>query len=177
MSTGTTGCDQEQLPIHEDAARLPRQVHVADEEWYLSEPLIAVYFCTACSFCSALPAVIASGGFLFVDYPFFNVGIELSVPAVVTNPTLTAVQSAINIVAKQVIITTCEPGSLFGASTDLHNASCIPRYAALVSMIHYWSQQAHFLMCMQPDLRCSAVCTDARYVAPTHKAWAHYCSS
>ena len=43
-----------------------------------------------------------SGGVLFVEHPFFNVGVELSVPAVVTNPTLTAIQSAINAVAKQV---------------------------------------------------------------------------
>ena len=43
-----------------------------------------------------------SGGFLFVEHPFFNVGVELSVPSVVTNPTLTAIQSAINAVAKQV---------------------------------------------------------------------------
>ena len=43
-----------------------------------------------------------SGGFLFVEHPFFNLGVELSVPAVVTNPTLVAIQSAINAVAKQV---------------------------------------------------------------------------
>ena len=49
-----------------------------------------------------------SGGFLFVEYPFFNVGIELSVPAVVTNPTLHAVQAAINVVAKQVRLAACE---------------------------------------------------------------------
>ncbi len=45
---------------------------------------------------------MCSGGFLFVEHPFFNVGVELRAPAVVTNPTLTAIQSAINAVAKQV---------------------------------------------------------------------------
>ena len=53
---------------------------------------------------TSAPCCHGSGGFLFVEYPFFNVGLELSVPAVVTNPTLHAVQSAINVVAKQVIL-------------------------------------------------------------------------
>ena len=44
----------------------------------------------------------ASGGFLFVEHPFFNVGVELAVPAVALNPSLAAIQVAINAVAKQV---------------------------------------------------------------------------
>ncbi len=87
------------------------------------------YLLHAWSSCSPFPAAVASGGFLFVDYPFFNVGIELSVPAVVTNPTLTAVQSAINMVAKQVIITTCEPGSLL-----VQARTCIVHRAYLVML-------------------------------------------
>ena len=61
-----------------------------------------------------------------MDYPFFNVGIELSVPAVVTNPTLHAVQAAINIVAKQVRGTTCDPDHYL---SKRGRRACAPRSA------------------------------------------------
>lgn len=43
-------------------------------------------------------------GALPTEQPFFAVGIELSVPSVGLNPSLQAIQTAINAVAKQVSI-------------------------------------------------------------------------
>lgn len=45
----------------------------------------------------------ASGGFLFVERPFFDVNVELSVPYVVLNPSLDDIQRAVNSIAKKVL--------------------------------------------------------------------------
>lgn len=45
----------------------------------------------------------ASGGFLFVERPFFDVDIELTVPNVSMNPSLDDIQAAINSTAKKVL--------------------------------------------------------------------------
>ncbi len=44
----------------------------------------------------------SSGGFLFVERPFFDVNVELSVPSVTMNPNLDDIQGAINTTAKKV---------------------------------------------------------------------------
>jgi dynein heavy chain len=44
-----------------------------------------------------------SGGFLFLERPFFDVNVELSVPYVMLNPPLEDVQRAVNGVAKKVL--------------------------------------------------------------------------
>ena len=44
-----------------------------------------------------------SGGFLFVERPFFDVNVELAVPHVVLNPSLEDIQRAVNNVAKKVL--------------------------------------------------------------------------
>eukprot|EP00899_Mesostigma_viride_P009796 jgi/Mesvir1/18818/Mv04309-RA.2 len=44
-----------------------------------------------------------SGGFLFVDRPFFDVDVELSIPNVSMNPSLEDIQGAINTTAKRVL--------------------------------------------------------------------------
>ena len=45
----------------------------------------------------------SSGGFLFVERPFFDVDVELTVPTVTMNPPLEAIQSAVNSVAKKIL--------------------------------------------------------------------------
>lgn len=44
----------------------------------------------------------SSGGFLFVERPFFDVQVQLSVPHVTMNPALNDIQAAINSTAKKV---------------------------------------------------------------------------
>eukprot|EP00798_Chlamydomonas_sp_ICE-L_P031303 gene31303-6451_t len=46
-----------------------------------------------------------AGGFVFMERPFFNVDVELKVPNVAMNPSLTDIQSAINICAKKILTT------------------------------------------------------------------------
>ena len=38
----------------------------------------------------------ASGGFLFLERPFFDVNVELTIPSVIMSPSLEDIQSAIN---------------------------------------------------------------------------------
>jgi dynein heavy chain len=45
----------------------------------------------------------SSGGFLFVERPFFDVDVELTIPNVSMNPTLEDIQGAINATAKKVL--------------------------------------------------------------------------
>ena len=45
----------------------------------------------------------SSGGFLFVERPFFDVDVELAIPNVVMKPSLEEIQSAINETAKKVL--------------------------------------------------------------------------
>jgi len=45
----------------------------------------------------------SSGGFLFVERPFFDVDVELTVPTVTMNPPLDAIQAAVNSVAKKIL--------------------------------------------------------------------------
>jgi dynein heavy chain len=55
----------------------------------------------------------SSGGFLFVERPFFDVDVELTVPNVSMNPSLEDIQGAINSTAKKVLkvvlLTYCPP--------------------------------------------------------------------
>lgn len=44
-----------------------------------------------------------SGGFLFVERPFFEVDVELTIPNVSMNPSLEDIQDAINTTAKKVL--------------------------------------------------------------------------
>lgn len=45
----------------------------------------------------------ASGGFLFIEHPFFEVSLELSIPRITTNPALEDIQTAVNGVAKRML--------------------------------------------------------------------------
>ncbi|CAG9462434.1 unnamed protein product [Pedinophyceae sp. YPF-701] len=85
-----------------------------DELWRHYSRLMyqAILKCIKASFRSMKERLGSSSGamgFLFVERPFFDVDVELSVPNITLNPTLESIQHAINTTAKRII----------GAATEL----------------------------------------------------------
>eukprot|EP00217_Crustomastix_stigmatica_P013603 CAMPEP_0183798542 /NCGR_PEP_ID=MMETSP0803_2-20130417/19119_1 /TAXON_ID=195967 /ORGANISM="Crustomastix stigmata, Strain CCMP3273" /LENGTH=4519 /DNA_ID=CAMNT_0026043227 /DNA_START=42 /DNA_END=13598 /DNA_ORIENTATION=- len=66
----------------------------------------------------------SSGGFLFVERPFFDVDVELSIPDVSMSPSLEEIQGAINSCAKRVLKCSDELKRWDGNGTFYHKIAC-----------------------------------------------------
>eukprot|EP00960_Hanusia_phi_P052484 761485-Hanusia_phi.AAC.3 len=68
--------------------------------------------------------------FLFLERPFFNLDVELSIPNIIAQPSLSIVQDAINETGRMVLRTTKSLKLIAGSSSNNHNETYYDRIAA-----------------------------------------------
>jgi dynein heavy chain len=93
------------FPTEDTSEEFPESEAEAFKDHYARLMYHALAHVTKCSFAAIKQRLgsRASGGFFFMEHPFFEVTLELSIPHITTNPSLDDIQSAVNSVAKRML--------------------------------------------------------------------------